>query len=150
MGRRFGLCSGQRLIGVPSTGRPDGSILPKIVVAAGTTNAVVDGVDPDSFEFSPGAATQANCFARIHHARGGIVSSGASLEGNPENLVGFAMALPGITQGRPYLHSHMLAVNPEYRNRGIGRRLKLFQRDEALRRGRRHLVQLVRVSPPKR
>jgi predicted GNAT superfamily acetyltransferase len=64
---------------------------------------------------------------------------GASPEGNPENLVGFAMALPGITQGRPYLHSHMLAVNPEYRNRGIGRRLKLFQRDEALRRGIRRM-----------
>jgi predicted GNAT superfamily acetyltransferase len=64
---------------------------------------------------------------------------GASPEGNPENLVGFAMALPGIMQGRPYLHSHMLAVNPEYRNRGIGRRLKLFQRDEALRRGIRRM-----------
>ncbi len=64
---------------------------------------------------------------------------GASAEGNPENLVGFAMALPGIAQGRPYLHSHMLAVNPEYRNRGIGRRLKLFQRDEALRRGIRRM-----------
>ena len=25
---------------------------------------------------------------------------GASLEGNPENLVGFAMALPGIAQGQ--------------------------------------------------
>jgi predicted GNAT superfamily acetyltransferase len=50
-------------------------------------------------------------------------------------LVGFAMAVPGISQGRPYLHSHMLAVNPDYRNRGIGRRLKLFQRDEALGRG---------------
>jgi predicted GNAT superfamily acetyltransferase len=64
---------------------------------------------------------------------------GASPEGNPENLVGFAMALPGITQGKSYLHSHMLAVNPEYRNRGIGRRLKLFQRDEALRRGIRRM-----------
>jgi predicted GNAT superfamily acetyltransferase len=50
-------------------------------------------------------------------------------------LVGFAMALPGISQGRPYLHSHMLAVNPDYRNQGIGRRLKLFQREEALARG---------------
>jgi predicted GNAT superfamily acetyltransferase len=64
---------------------------------------------------------------------------GASPEGDPENLVGFAMALPGITQGKPYLHSHMLAVNPEYRNRGIGRRLKLFQRDEALGRGIRRM-----------
>jgi predicted GNAT superfamily acetyltransferase len=35
----------------------------------------------------------------------------------------------------PYLHSHMLAVNPAYRNQGIGRRLKLFQREEALSRG---------------
>jgi predicted GNAT superfamily acetyltransferase len=50
-------------------------------------------------------------------------------------LVGFAMALPGISQGRSYLHSHMLAVNPDYRNQGIGRRLKLVQREEALARG---------------
>src|SRR6202012_4849080 len=52
-----------------------------------------------------------------------------------DKLVGFAMALPGISQGQPYLHSHMLAVNPDYRNRGIGRRLKLFQRGGALARG---------------
>jgi len=61
--------------------------------------------------------------------------AGASPQGDAGSLVGFAMALPGIAQGRPYLHSHMLAVNPEYRNQGIGRRLKLFQRDEALARG---------------
>ena len=60
---------------------------------------------------------------------------GASPEGEAGSLVGFAMALPGISGGRPYLHSHMLAVNPDYRNQGIGRRLKLFQRDEALARG---------------
>src|ERR1700729_432413 len=60
---------------------------------------------------------------------------GAGSEGNAESLIGFAMALPGIAQRRPYLHSHMLAVNPDYRNRGIGRRLKLFQREEALARG---------------
>src|SRR6202012_2433270 len=34
-----------------------------------------------------------------------------------------------------YLHSHMLAVLPEYRNAGLGRRLKLAQRDDALSRG---------------
>ncbi len=60
---------------------------------------------------------------------------GTDPEGEPDSLVGFAMALPGISGGRPYLHSHMLAVNPDYRNHGIGRRLKLFQRDEALARG---------------
>jgi predicted GNAT superfamily acetyltransferase len=52
-----------------------------------------------------------------------------------EKLVGFAMALPGISKGQPYLHSHMLAVGPDHRNQGIGRRLKLFQREEALARG---------------
>jgi predicted GNAT superfamily acetyltransferase len=52
-----------------------------------------------------------------------------------DTLVGFAMALPGFARGQPYLHSHMLAVNPDYRNQGIGRRLKLAQRDEALGRG---------------
>jgi predicted GNAT superfamily acetyltransferase len=64
---------------------------------------------------------------------------GAGSEGNADTLVGFAMALPGIVQGRPYLHSYMLAVNPHYRNRGIGRRIKLFQREEALARGIRRM-----------
>ena len=50
-------------------------------------------------------------------------------------LAGFAMALPGYREGRAYLHSHMLAVLPEYRNAGLGRRLKLAQRDDALARG---------------
>jgi predicted GNAT superfamily acetyltransferase len=50
-------------------------------------------------------------------------------------IVGFAMSLPGYREGRPYLHSHMLAVLPEYRNAGLGRRLKLAQRDDALARG---------------
>jgi predicted GNAT superfamily acetyltransferase len=50
-------------------------------------------------------------------------------------LVGFAMALPGYRDGKPYLHSHMLAVLPQYRNTGLGRRLKLAQRGDALERG---------------
>lgn len=50
-------------------------------------------------------------------------------------MVGFAMALPGYREGKSYLHSHMLAVLPEYRNGGLGRRLKLAQRDDALGRG---------------
>jgi predicted GNAT superfamily acetyltransferase len=50
-------------------------------------------------------------------------------------IIGFAMSLPGFRAGRPYLHSHMLAVLPEYRNAGLGRRLKLAQRDDALARG---------------
>ena len=51
-------------------------------------------------------------------------------------MIGFCFAIPGVkTGGRPYLHSHMLGVLPEYHNAGIGRRLKLLQREEALGRG---------------
>ncbi len=52
-----------------------------------------------------------------------------------ETIVGFAMALPGYRDGHAYLHSHMLAVLPDYRNAGLGRRLKLAQRDDAIARG---------------
>jgi predicted GNAT superfamily acetyltransferase len=51
-------------------------------------------------------------------------------------MVGFCFAIPGIKPGSmPYLHSHMLGVLPAYHNAGIGRRLKLQQREEALARG---------------
>jgi predicted GNAT superfamily acetyltransferase len=50
-------------------------------------------------------------------------------------LVGFAMAIPGNRNGRPYLHSHMVAVKEGYRNTGLGRRIKLFQRDDAIAHG---------------
>jgi len=50
-------------------------------------------------------------------------------------MIGFALAIPGQRAGRAYLHSHMLAVRQQYRNSGLGRRLKLFQRDDAMRRG---------------
>jgi len=56
-----------------------------------------------------------------------------AFDGN--TLIGFAMSLPGYRDGKPYLHSHMLAVLPQYRNLGIGRRLKLAQRDDAIVRG---------------
>jgi predicted GNAT superfamily acetyltransferase len=52
-----------------------------------------------------------------------------------DTIIGFAMALPGYRNGYAYIHSHMLAVLPEYRNAGLGRRLKLAQRDDAIARG---------------
>ena len=52
-----------------------------------------------------------------------------------ETLAGFAMSLPAYRDGRAYLHSHMLAVLPGYRNAGLGRRLKMAQREDALARG---------------
>jgi predicted GNAT superfamily acetyltransferase len=50
-------------------------------------------------------------------------------------LVGFALAIPAMRNGHSYLHSQMLAVRQRYRNAGLGRRLKLYQREEALGRG---------------
>jgi predicted GNAT superfamily acetyltransferase len=49
-------------------------------------------------------------------------------------MVGFALSVPGTRSGHVYLHSHMLAVRKEYRNSGLGQRLKLLQREDALAR----------------
>lgn len=51
-------------------------------------------------------------------------------------MIGFCIGIPGIKPGnRPYIHSHMMGVLHDYRNAGVGRRLKLRQRDDALARG---------------
>lgn len=50
-------------------------------------------------------------------------------------LIGFALSIPGSRSGHPYLHSHMLAVRESHRNSGLGRRMKLAQRDDAIARG---------------
>jgi predicted GNAT superfamily acetyltransferase len=51
-------------------------------------------------------------------------------------LVGFLLSIPGLKPGGgSYLHSHMLGVLAEYRNHGVGRMLKLRQREDALQRG---------------
>ena len=52
-----------------------------------------------------------------------------------KTLVGYAMAIPGSRNGHPYLHSHMVAVKEGYRNTGLGRRIKLFQREDAIAHG---------------
>ena len=66
---------------------------------------------------------------------GGQVIGAFPARGETQKMAGFAFALPAYRNGQVYLHSHMLAVLPEYRNAGIGRRLKLAQRDDALERG---------------
>ena len=64
---------------------------------------------------------------------------GATPQGDPGSLIGFAMSLPGVKteegEPKPYIHSHMLAVHENYRNRGLGAKIKLEQRREALERG---------------
>jgi predicted GNAT superfamily acetyltransferase len=68
---------------------------------------------------------------------------GTPPDGGPDSMIGFVFSLPGVKTGngepRAYLHSHMLAVRDDYRNRGLGTRLKLEQRLEALSRGIRYM-----------
>jgi predicted GNAT superfamily acetyltransferase len=52
-----------------------------------------------------------------------------------EELVGFALSIPGSRGGHAYLHSHMLAVRDKYRNVGLGRQMKLLQREDAIAHG---------------
>src|SRR6202521_2358236 len=51
------------------------------------------------------------------------------------DLVGFTLAIAGWRARKPFLHSHMTAVLAGHRDRGVGRRLKLYQREDALSRG---------------
>ncbi len=51
-------------------------------------------------------------------------------------MVGFCLCIPGLKPGGvTYLHSHMMGVVADYRNRGVGRLLKTRQRSDALQRG---------------
>ncbi|MFY9801523.1 MAG: GNAT family N-acetyltransferase [Candidatus Acidiferrales bacterium] len=68
-------------------------------------------------------------FVVAHHTGGQILGA---YDG--EKMVGFTLALAGTRAGKPFLHSHMTAVLPAYQNQGVGRRLKLFQRHDALKR----------------
>jgi predicted GNAT superfamily acetyltransferase len=52
-----------------------------------------------------------------------------------QSMIGFAYGFPAYEEGRPSIHSHMLAVRPEYRNYQAGFYLKLAQREYTLAKG---------------
>jgi predicted GNAT superfamily acetyltransferase len=54
-------------------------------------------------------------------------------------LVGFLSAIPGVRDGVPYWHSHMLAVMLNRRDSGIGFQLKQVQKERALKQGIRRI-----------
>jgi len=53
---------------------------------------------------------------------GGQVIGAFDETDDANELVGFALAIPGMRNGYCYLHSQMLAVRQQYRNGGLGRR----------------------------
>lgn len=64
--------------------------------------------------------------------RGGVLIGAFAPD---RRMVGFVYSLPGLKDGRPIQWSHMLGVLDEWRNSGLGRRLKLEQRQRALDMG---------------
>lgn len=69
---------------------------------------------------------------KVVHRNGGIVGGGVDEDGR---LLGFVFGIAGVDDDRFWHWSHMLAVRPGARGRGLGRRLKLFQREQLLDRG---------------
>jgi|TARA_B100000315_G_scaffold154402_1_gene142955 predicted GNAT superfamily acetyltransferase len=65
----------------------------------------------------------------INVKRGGILVGAFDAS---DVIVGFAYSLPGLRDGRLVQWSHMLGVLDAYRNVGLGRALKLEQRQRAL------------------
>jgi chorismate synthase len=63
---------------------------------------------------------------------GGIAAGAFGARGR---LLGCVFGLTGVRHGRLAHWSHLLAVRPEARDRGIGRRLKLYQRSRLQRLG---------------
>ena len=50
-------------------------------------------------------------------------------------MAGYVLAYIAVVEGATFLYSHQLAVHSSFRNLGIGRSLKLTQREDALKRG---------------
>lgn len=57
----------------------------------------------------------------------------AAYEG--ERPAGFCYGFAAYDGNEPYLHSHMMVVHPDFRDRGVGTRLKLEQRLWAIEQG---------------
>ncbi len=73
---------------------------------------------------------------RASQRLGGVVSGSFAPDGT---LEGFVFGLTGIEEGEPVHWSDMLAVRPELRGAGLGRALKLYQRDTLLALGVRRV-----------
>lgn len=68
----------------------------------------------------------------ISQKMGGIVAGAFDASGR---MLGFVYGITGLRGGRPAHWSHMLGVREEARGRGLGKRLKLYQREVLLSRG---------------
>lgn len=70
--------------------------------------------------------------AQIVQKIGGIAAGAFDAQGT---MIGLVFGFTGFSHGRPVHWSHMLAVKNGLRDAGVGRKLKLYQRDVLLRSG---------------
>lgn len=68
---------------------------------------------------------------------GGVSAGAFDADGR---LLGFVFGISGVRDGELVHWSDMLAVRPEARGTGLGRRLKHFQREQLLERGIRRML----------
>ncbi|MEX2104698.1 MAG: GNAT family N-acetyltransferase [Bacilli bacterium] len=72
--------------------------------------------------------------AAIHN--GGVVITAT----RGQEIIGFCYGFPGYKDGQNYVVSHMLGIHPDYRDQGIGMKLKWKQRKWALEYGYKKIV----------
>ncbi|HEX5718925.1 MAG TPA: GNAT family N-acetyltransferase [Thermoanaerobaculia bacterium] len=73
---------------------------------------------------------------KITQKAGGIAAGAFASDGR---ILGFVYGLTGVRDGQVFHWSHMLAVDPEARDLGLGTRLKLYQRELLLPLGVRRV-----------
>ncbi len=88
----------------------------------------------ETWQYSAGELFPRRAFLLAEKLGGHVLGAFDDAGGDGE-MVAFNVAYPGYREGMSYLHSQMLAVRPAYRNSGVGRALKLRQRDIALLQG---------------
>lgn len=90
----------------------------------------IEDIQREAWSFSDLDIVPAATMIATQHA-GGIVLGAFE----DKFMIGFAYGFPGFESGHTSIHSHMLAVRPDYRNFQAGFYLKLAQRERALENG---------------
>jgi predicted GNAT superfamily acetyltransferase len=71
----------------------------------------------------------------VAYKNGGIVLAAYDLDKDPNKPVGFVFSIVGYVEGKLRQHSHMAGVLNEYRDKNLGYKLKLAQREVSLKQG---------------
>jgi predicted GNAT superfamily acetyltransferase len=142
------MATGQTAGKTSVTGAPPSRTAPSGIAPSGITTGEVTirkcealdeiqscfALQKEVWKFSDADLIPVRMFVVASKIGGHVIGAFVEKDGE-KDLIGFALAIPGMRNGHCYLHSHMLAVRQQYRNGGLGRRLKLFQREEALAHG---------------